>query len=215
MRTKALFVAAALAVATVATSVAQVTYSVNAVGYVKAPTVPAGNWAMMCNPLDAGDNTVANVMPNAAVGTSVYVYRNGAYEAVNSFIGVWLDPAQEIPPGQGFFIRNDTADIDLTFVGEVPQGTDSNVVLPADSFSLVGSIVPQAGLLQTDLAYPAQAGDGVYQWDVGTQGYKDPFAFVGVWVPSEPQLNVGEAVWILPAAGTGPRDWVRDFSVNN
>jgi hypothetical protein len=168
----------------------------------------------MCNPLDAGDNSIANVMPNVPVNTQVFVYRNGAYEPANLFVGVWTAPTQEIPAGQGFFIRNDSADIDLTFVGEVPQGDASNVTLP-EGFSMVGSVVPQAGLLTTDLAYPAQVNDTVYQWDVAGQTYLPAALFVGAWVAAEPSLDVGEAVWILPAAGTGTRDWVRDFSVNN
>jgi hypothetical protein len=216
MRTKALFVAAALAVATVATSVAQVTYSVNAVGYVKVPAIPANSFAMICNPLNnTTGNTVANLFPNAPEGTFIYKFIGGAYEQANLFeFGEWGNPSQELLPGEGAFLKTPAGAgyDDLVFVGEGAQGDASNVTLEA-GFNMVGSLVPQAGLLSTDLAYPADEGDFAYLYDVATQNYMPAYLYeFGEWAPSEPSLEVAEAAFLKP---TGTRAWDRNFSVND
>jgi hypothetical protein len=210
MRTKALLLAAVFGVAGLATSFAQV-YSVNAVGYVNVD-IPATGWKMICNPLDAGDgmNTISQLVPVAPEGTIVYKFAAGAYETANVFeFGEWSNPAQTIMPGEGVFVKSAGA-ATITFVGEVPQQADSNKAIAA-GFNMTGSVVPQAGLLTTDLGYPADEGDAVYQWN-GTTGAWNTAAVYefGEW-SVEPQLAVGEAVFIKAA---GARAWNRNFSVN-
>jgi len=94
----------------------------------------------------------------------------------------------------------------VTYVGEVPQGT---LTIPlVAGFNLVGSKVPQAGKLTTDLGYTPVDGDLVYTY-AGT-GYSI-FQYDGEWLPSEPVLKVGEGIWIKKAAAGS---WTRTFSVN-
>jgi hypothetical protein len=212
MRTKVLLLSAVLAALGAASAVAQV-YSVNAVGYVNV-TIPAGSFAMITNPLDAGtgNNTVGNLIPAPPDGTTVYKYINGMYEAANSFgFGSWQNAAQTILPGEGVFIKTPAGQsLTITFVGEVQQGVASNKSLVA-GFNMTGSLVPQAGLLQTDLEYVPGEGDIVYKYNVTTQVYDPAYIFgFGVW-NTQPSLAVGEAVFIKAAAA---RTWTRDFSVN-
>ena len=213
MRTKALLLSAALVALGVASSQAQV-YSVNAVGYVNV-TIPAGGFAMITNPLDqgAGNYTVASLIPSPPEGTIIYKFINGAYEPANFFeFGEWGTPAQTIEPGEGVFVKTPAGQaLTITFVGEVRQAAASNKALVV-GFNMTGSLVPQAGALSAVLEYPAGEGDLVYRFNKTTQLYDQVYVFeFGDWGGREPSLDVGEAVFIKPAAA---RQWNRDFSVN-
>jgi hypothetical protein len=216
MRTKTLLLGAALGAFGLAGAFAQV-YSVNAVGYVTV-VVPAGKFQMVANPLDAGtgNNTVGKLFAAPPEGTVIFKFAGNAYEPANVFeLGEWSNPAQTFGPGEGAFIKV-PAGVNYTnvFVGEVQQKAASNKQLAA-GFNMTGSLVPQAGLLTTDLKYPADEGDVVYQFDPAAAGpgaYKPAFVYeLGEWGPSQPSLAVAEAVFIKPAAA---RNWVRDFDVN-
>ena len=79
---------------------------------------------------------------------------------------------------------------------------------------MVGSKVPQSGLLQTNLNYvPTAPAESVYQYNNATGGYAifgwDPDA---LWADGEPNLAVGEAVWIYRLGPAGA--WTRTFNVN-
>jgi hypothetical protein len=240
MRTKALFLTAALGAAGIATSMAQV-YSVNAVGYVNLTVPKGGKFALYSNPLIAATNTYNALLGGAPFGTFVYTIGPIGYVVTyrDSFDGTWLDemgnPAgdtRSISNGQAFLIWNPDPDNDyvITFVGEVAQGTAATgnpVVndIPAN-FSMRGSKVPQSGLVQTTLGYHANGGDLFQKFNVTTQVYEvysvDPFAAgepvpLGNWYdpngnPGEPSLAVGEGAVIFKPAGA--RNWTRDFSVN-
>jgi len=118
-----------------------------------------------------------------------------------------------VAPGEGVFVQNPgTTDLTITFVGEVPQGTDSNTTIPA-GFSIRASAVPQTGLASTDLKFPAANNDRIYKWSNAAATYA-PFTYstlLNAWNPSEPTINVGEAVFVRMGAST---PWNRNFSVN-
>jgi hypothetical protein len=216
MRTKTVLLTALLGAASVATSVAQTVYSVNAVGYVNV-TVKAGMFALLANPLNQPTNSLAAVLPDVPVGTMVYVFNltSGQFDNATKRATSWSGPAATatLNPGTGFFLKNAGAtDMNITFVGEVPQGTALTVNYPA-GFSLVGSIVPQAGLLEKDLGFPAKNGDMVYKFngtDYGTAYTRRAAAWSGGG--TDVPMTVAEGVW-LKAAAAGA--WTRSFSVNN
>ena len=80
MRTKTLLLTAVLSAAGLASSLAQgAVYSVNAVGYVNL-TVPAG-LSLIANPLDATDNTIANVLKVPA-GTQIYKFNGTGFTSM-------------------------------------------------------------------------------------------------------------------------------------
>jgi hypothetical protein len=215
MRTKTLLLTAALAAAGIASSMAQAVYSVNAVGYVNTALKPGLN--LVSNPLTGSDNSVKGLFTGVPAGTQVYKF-NGTgfttYSYVNAALG-W-QPASAATdttlPGDGVFVRNTTAtDVTVTFVGEVPQGTLANPI-PV-GLSIKSSQVPQAGLLGTDLGFPVAAGDQVYKYNTTTGKY-DTFSFVNAaigWQPSQPNVDVGQAVFVRKNAATS---WNRTFSVN-
>lgn len=209
MRTQLILTTAAFVAGSLAAS-AQV-YSVNAVGYINV-SVPAKGYALVANQLNAGGNTVKEVLPTAADGTVVFKYAQGSGFAVNSVeFGEWSAPTQTVAPGEGFFIQNNgAAAATFTFVGEVPQGNLKTAL--AKGLNLVSSQVPQSGKLVADLKFPAADGDVVYQWNAATQRYKDPNGLeFGEWSGGEPVLGVGEGFFVNKFAAAS---WDRTFSVN-
>jgi hypothetical protein len=211
MKTTTLLLAAAVGSALATTGMAQV-YSVNAVGYVNLEINPG--FTMICNPLDAGEgmNTVGNVLADAPVGTSVYKYDagTGAYAINNKLPPGWQNAAMSLAPGEGVFIQNKgAAAFTVTTVGEVMQGTLSNQV-PL-GFSILSSMVPQAGALDTVLGFPAQVGDVVYRFNNGTGQYSIHTKIPVGWNGGAPEIGVGEAFFVKAAAA---KTWTREFSVN-
>jgi hypothetical protein len=165
MRTKTLFLAAALTAAGIASTLAQSNvYSLNVVGYVNVP-VPHG-YSLIANPLNSANNTVSNLFSGSpgAVGNTVYTW-NGANFVANFYDdlgGAWANPNLNLAPGTGFFVNNPGTSYTNTFVGEVLQGSLSNSV-PL-GYTLTSSKVPQAGFT-LDLGLNAQPGDYVYMWN--------------------------------------------------
>lgn len=210
MRTKTIVLLAAAGVAGIVTASAQV-YSVNVVGYVNTE-VKAG-FNLLANPLDnknTGGNTVANLITGIPDESFLYKYSGNVYTINNFDFGEWVDPAMTLVPGEGFWLELPAAaaPVTITFVGEVKQGTLSTPLIAG--FNLLGSQVPQAGLLKTDLGFPAEDEDFIYT-------YKNPAGYTiynfdfGEWTPGEPTIGVGEGFW---AEKKVPGSWVRDFSVN-
>jgi hypothetical protein len=222
MRTKTLLLTAALSAAGVATSMAQV-FSVNAVGYVNT-VVPGGNkLALISNPLNAADNSVAGLFTDAAKaagGLQVYKFVPGPAPTYKIFsfdpdFQEWDNPAastETVTPGGGVFVRNPGANpVTITFVGEVPQGTALTTTIPV-GLSIVSSQVPQEGTL-TDLGFVPTGQDQVYQFDPATQSY-----YIASYDPDFQEfdkplksLKVGEAVFLRSEKAN---TWTRSFSVN-
>lgn len=209
MRTKALLLTAVIAAAGVATSLAQV-FSVNAVGYVNV-TVPKGQFKIIANPLNNGDNKISTVLTGVPGGFVVYTY-NGTSFGINGFDAAlgWDDPDQVIAPGTGLFVKAPAAaDANITFVGEVPTGTQT-VQVP-EKYSLIASKIPQAGKLQTELGYTPADGDIIYQY-TGTGYLISAFdAALGGW-EIEPTVAVAEGMFVFRKVGNAGT-WTRTFNL--
>jgi hypothetical protein len=212
-------------------------YSVNAVGYVNT-SVP-GNFklAILANPLNGTNNSLNTIMPlpDGSDGVTIYrfdvpsqSYRDGI-QFVTGF--GWFSPTDDNPtiaPGEGFWVQNPLAStLNVTFVGEVAQGSLSNPLPGAFNLKLASSQVPQSARLGTpstpgSLEFPAADGDTVYQWDVAAQNYKDAYQYVGGFgwfspsddtaFPDGPMINVATGFWIQKPGAATP--WTRTFSVN-
>ena len=211
MRTKTLLLTAAVMAAGLGASVAQTVYSVNSVGYVNL-NLPAG-YSIISNPLNGTNNSLDTILGAAPIDAVIYKFNNGGFEEANTQFGpgVGWFPGNTLSPGEGAFIYL-PAPTTLTFVGEVPQGNLTNTV--PSNYSMKSSQVPQAGLLTTTLLFPAAIDDVVYQWDRVAGAYLEATTFFGPgvgWFPAEPNLTVGEAVFLYSTAGTS---WTRTFSVN-
>jgi hypothetical protein len=223
MRTKTLLLTAALSAAGIATSMAQAVYSVNAVGYVNTTLVPGFN--LISNPLDnktgnSINNLLVTGMTTVPDGTTAYVFQNGGFQVAQyDELDGRFNPAAiadlNILPGSGFFVRNPgSTSVQVTFVGEVPQGNLSQTIPPG--FSIQASSVPIAGTASS-MGLGGQNGDTYYGFSEANQSFNFISTFDDLdnaWSPALPVLQVGEAFMYLSRA-TAPRQWTRSFSVNN
>src|SRR6185503_7860435 len=181
--------------------------SFNSLGYV-AVDVPSGS-SMIANQLNnPAGNTVAVLLPNAPVGTTLNKWNETTqhYYPANTFAVGWSDPNMTLNPGEGVLVQAGAATT-FTFVGDVPQGTLANP-FPA-SLSLRIAMVPQSGPIDTLLAYPNAVGDTVYRYNNATGGYVTYTCLGSYWSPLLAP-RVGESFWI--STGTA-RTWSRAFSV--
>lgn len=209
MRTKALLGAAILA-AGLASSMAQNVYSLNVVGYYNVP-VPANQYVLIANQLDTTNNTLGGILPNAPAGSIFQKFGSGWQGYLMDDVDlVWTPNANAtLAPGEGGFFKSPVATT-LTFVGEVKQGSLTNT-LPIGLYTVVGSIVPQAGT-PTALGIPGEAGDVIQKWSSGWSGFVFDDVDL-VWTPTVPTFGVGEAFFYKKASTATQSKWVRNFTV--
>ena len=230
MRTKTILLSAAVLAAGLSASVAQSVFSVNAVGYVNLPIQRGYN--LIANPLNGTNNSINTVIPTAPDDTLAFEWNNASQSFGGGATFVtgsgWLDsqfnPSPIIlNPGEGFFIQNvSAAAFTLTFVGEVPQGTLVNNLLP--NYGFYSSIVPQSAGLST-IGFPAIPDAEYTEWNVAGQRYGATFTFIGIqpgfptgWVDSgfnsvDPTPVVGLGFLLRNPSGAAVA-WNRTFSVN-
>jgi hypothetical protein len=236
MRTKTLALSALLGMLGTAALVAQTNvYSLNAVGYVNV-TFPAGTYTILTCPLICSpDNTLNSVLPdtNAQYKKAlVYQYSGGAYTVTENGVGTGADPSGwggggadvTLNPGQAVFFYNPTAaDMQATFVGQVPQGSLTNALIPG--YNLVGSIVPTSGDLPTNSITQLTnytKHDFVYTYDpvAGYSGQDSVVApgngsgYNNQWTGGDPvTTNVTQGFWYFNNSAA-TNNWVETFSVN-
>jgi hypothetical protein len=224
MRTKTLLLAAAAALAAgILSSSAQV-YSANVVGYVSVTLTNGLN--LVCNPLDL-DGTGTNNTIYTCVGTNlpnltkVLTFNGSAYPSstLNANSGVWNNTAgtqYAMQPGNGFFISippSASYPQTVTFVGTVLQGPVANTLTPG-LIQLVGSQVPFAGDLVTNLNYQPANLDKVLPWNTALQTYGSTHTYNGtsqLWNGGgTPQISVAQGFFLTPHATSV---WTNDFIV--
>jgi hypothetical protein len=236
MRTKALLLTAALSVAGVSSSMAQV-YSANAVGYVNL-SLQAG-FNLISNPLNGTNNHVNTILPlpNTADGTTIFRFKPGIQNYGDSLTFIqnfgWFTTDSDpnfyvLNPGEGVFIRpSGPTPLNVTFVGEVPQGTLNNPVLGGNRYSILASQVPQALPLGASgqagtLQFPAVDGDTVFLFDSVAQRYKESYTYINAfgWFSTNPD-DPGILGPVIPVATSffvqkkgNDTSWTRTFSVN-
>jgi hypothetical protein len=183
------------------TSQAQV-YSQNIVGYINIPLV-AGQNNLIANQLDfdgtGTNNTLASLFGTNLPNNTIIQSWNGTGFASDTYFtsSGWTTTANSIvnsslQPGSGFFIKTKNA-ATITLVGNVLTGTNN---LPVTAgISVYAPTVPVAGTLDTTNQFPIANNNVVQVWN-GT-GYT-PYAYSSSsgWSPSDPQLTVGQAVFI-------------------
>src|SRR4051812_18516716 len=128
MKTKLSILTALLVLAGGVTVQAQTVYSQNIVGYCNV-VVPQ-NFSIICNPLNATNNSIASLFPSPPGGSVIYRFstNSGTFVAYNFFGGWGANGTNILNPGEGVFIYNPVAAYTNTFVGEVLLGSLSNSV---------------------------------------------------------------------------------------
>jgi len=110
-------------------------------------------------------------------------------------------------PGQAIFITNNGSAFTASFAGLMPSGWVTNAIVPGTNY--VSSMIPAAGLLQTDLQYKPNDGDTVGKWNGSSFNYYTYTA--SGWSPGEPSLSVGEG-FLLINHTSRTNLWVTNFS---
>jgi hypothetical protein len=214
MKTKFLLLAAVILVAGIGGSLAQTpTFSVNAVGHVVKPLVSQYN--LLSNPLNGTNNQLNTIIPVAPEDSFILRWdpdNQTFVDPINYIGGAW-DPNATINRGEGFFLYSAApGTTSITLVGEVPQGTFTNLL--RRFYNLIACPVPQAidfnGPTQN---FPANEDDFVLFWIPASQTYSDPSNYIGgAWDPPVVP-EIGGAFFYYNASAT-PHAWVRTFSVN-
>jgi hypothetical protein len=213
MRAKTLLCLAALAAGAATTMAQSNVYSLNIVGYVTVTNSPG--FSMIANPLTTTNNLIPSLFSDAPAFTKILRFSGGVYiQAINDPDDGWTGPSSDpaavntaLNPGEGIFIQVGSQYV-KTFVGEVVL--DSTNSIPT-GFSMKASVVPQAGLIQTDLGFPAANFDKILRWNFASQLY-DQFILDpdDGWVPSQPNVRVAEGYFVQTGAS---KNWIRHFSV--
>jgi len=222
MRTKALLLTAALGLASVATSMAQV-YSQNVVGYINLTLRPGFN--LVANQLNASpNNQLGSVFPNAPADSQIQLFANNNYTSFFHDGSGWIDfdgnPATAtVSPGEGFFFFNPGATpLTTTLVGEVRIGNGLTVPVPP-GFSLISSIVPQDISLTPANGFQPVADMQLQKYTgVGPDFYEFFFHDGTGWIdfdgnPADARLLVGQSGFVFNPT-TSNLNWVRDFNPN-
>jgi hypothetical protein len=231
MRTKTLLLAAALTVAGIASIQAQSNvYSLNVVGYYNlvVPGKAGGNvnnLRILGKSLTTSAATLSGSMSGTVSGSTVALTWSGSGFVPHDVDGGVFENDIAFNVGDAaFIVNNENTPITITVVGEVPQGNLSKPI-NAQTYQLLGSLVPQEGLVKTLLQYPAVLNNQVLKWksNVGPalsdKGYL-PFTLVAAspdeWESpagepeGEPSVKVGEGFFSVKAAAT---TWTRTFNV--
>lgn len=177
MRTKTTLLCAAALAAGVVSSMAQSNvYSLNIVGYANVPT-PLG-YTFQGNPFVASPSDAAtNVIPNpntvqigsypgpmdgstlqiwTGLGFSVFSFDSETSDTTTGFLqGGNPATPPALTSGLGYLVNNSSPNhtTNITYVGTVPTGTNSNVYAVSGRAYAVGSPLPLAGGVSTVLGF--------------------------------------------------------------
>jgi hypothetical protein len=164
-------------------------------------------FSLIANPLTTTNNALNVLYADAPSLTKIIRFVGGAYVTSTFDPDDGWNNVVNLNPGEGYFIQVPAGpNYVKTYVGEVVLDSTNNV--PA-GFSLRASVVPQAGLVQTDLLFPAANLDKVIKW-TGSAYATSTLDPDDGWTPSQPNIAVGEGFFAQKGA---PADWIRHFSV--
>jgi len=224
MRTLKALACLAVLAGGIATTMAQSNvYSLNVVGYYNV-TVGNGQKVMIANQLNTTNNTIGALLAPPMIHNNDLLFKwTGAGFSGSQYStddGQWdPDPNVTLNPGEAAFFQNFSGATEtLTFVGEVLQGSLSQT-LPAGQKVMRSSMVPQQGLISTDLQAPYFNNDLLFVYNTKQNGTDNGYTGYqystddGQWDPIEPTINVGQGFFYIKAANATNPNWVRNFTV--
>ncbi|MDB6066345.1 MAG: hypothetical protein JWR26_2553 [Pedosphaera sp.] len=171
-------------------------------------TVPSG-YSLIANPLDQGNNTLADVFPNMIDGASLTIYSRTSCGVSNTYtygsgfggwidsIGVPIDPDSVMfAPGAGAFFYNPGSNTTITFTGTphvpvlppiYPCGSGHSYILSCQTNDL--------GTYENITGLPAREGARLERWN--GSGFTVYTYINAAWSPAVPSVNVGESVSVF------------------
>jgi hypothetical protein len=247
MRTKTMLLSALLGGLGSVSVMAQTNvYSLNAVGYINLTVYPGLN-IITCPLITSPNNTIGTVLNNsngALTGSQVFFYStaNGyTTGGTDTAKGVgtlftqttnadgWANAGTNVlAPGIAcWFENNGSSNLTLTFVGTVPTGPITNVLV--SGLNLVGSVVPMSGDLVTnsisaltnynigDQIYtytPTNPAASQYSTFTSASGIFAGHGYSNQWTSAGDPIvtNVGQGFWYDNNKGVTV-NWVENYSV--
>ena len=202
---KAVIATVALGAVGIATSMADPVYSANVVGFVNVTTYPS--WNLIANPLNGTNNAINTILPGVPEGAMVMMWDASlqTYSSLDIYLtgadapsgDGWYDNDTVVPstkvlgPGSAFFFNNpNPSTLQVTFVGEVPQGNLSTPVPP--NYSLVSALTPSSPSLLPASGFPVVEGLQYFTFD------------------GQHQVYTQKLDWLLVADGVPQDGWYTD-----
>jgi hypothetical protein len=207
------------------------------VGYYTV-NIPSNGFYMVANHLNTANNTLSNIIPISTDGSMFYKYNNGYSAYVYSIYanggppeppGWEGNPLPTLNPGEAGMFKDSGAGSGQTliFTGEVLQGLLTNT-LPMGN-SIRASMVPQSGLLASDIGVLGDDGDQAYVYNNGYSSYvysiyanggpPEPPGWEGTLPNGQridvggPPIALGQGFFYKKAPGGTNTMWVRSFTV--
>jgi hypothetical protein len=212
MRTKTAILTAAFVAAGALSSMAQSNvYSLNVVGYVNVQLTNGFN--IVANPLDLDgtgtNNTIVGVFSNSLPnGVQIFKFTGGGFNTSLGWNHNFWSGNASFNPGEAIFLSVPVA-TNFTFVGQVLQGSQTNnYISPSGGYSLISSVIPLSGGVQTTLGFTPTPLTQVFLYG-SVAGYSSYGFNHGFWSPSEPVLSPGQGMFI----NTTQTSWVETFTV--
>ncbi len=183
-------------------------------GFVEVELLPG--YSMIGLSLIPPSSRVADLLAGMPDDTLLYLYHaDGRGFTVNTLLGEWDRPDEEIRPGMACLVGNPTDDVyRLTFHGLVPVG-ELRRSLPA-GWSLQALPLPYTGRLDADLHCPIRDLELIARWDAWPAELRFLAYNRGRWYhggttqgAEPPVLHPGEGFWIWKNA---PEDWSIRFT---
>jgi hypothetical protein len=187
----------------------------------------AAGFNLVANPFDdnAG-NYLTNKLSLQTDGTRVFLW-DVAHQifsppaTFSASSGTW-NTNFSLPFGKGFAVYAPKTWTN-TFVGQVSCGTNHNLVVGANRFSLLGCSIPTSFALGSgSLHFQGTDGDEVYLFKSVTQSYSDAFSYFtgygwfdpsGVADTNGPVLAVGQPFFVQHSGQD--YDWIQIFNFPN
>lgn len=149
---------------------------------------------LIANQLDQGSNTLAELFPNPAEGTTIYKFDNHTRQyTINSFLGdVWLNPGQTLAPGEGAFYLNPTTS-DVVVLRAGSKASSPLIGDPAAGLRLIACRRPRMAQFEDVFDFSPRDGDRVFQFRDGA--YQISSYFNSTW-DRLPTFHIGESFFI-------------------
>jgi hypothetical protein len=209
-------------------------YSLNVVGYVNVPMVGNGAYNMIANPLNntgTGGNNISNLFSAIAVdGDTIFRWNvdnfdfDGVQPSYSAFSHSWSSTFN-LNLGEGVWYIAQGNNVTNTFVGEVFQGSYTNVAGPANAgrslvgggaYNAVASSAPiGGGFTNAIVGITPNDGDTIFPWDANAFDFAaiqpSYSAFSHTWSHTEVQVPPG--VGFIYINQGSDQLWVRTFTV--
>lgn len=167
----------------------------NMLGFISVE-IPPG-YSMLANPLRGTASEVSALLPSMPEETTLSKFSLVTFSLSKNTFGPkgWSNPSETLTLGEGALIFN-PADTSLTarFVGEV--SAEHNTLPIHSGTTIRGSMLPLAGRLDADLAFPIGEGDVVSIYSNHNEKYREYRYGAAGWDGDPPLLRLGEAFWI-------------------